>query len=148
RNERCNENYTTDFIYNLYSEEGKGIFDCRKNVLGHMQQGGTPTPFDRNFGTKMGTEWLSWPLASPLAGRIFANTADSACLLGMRKRSLVFQPISDLKEQTDFEHRIPKEQWWLKLRPILKILAKYHIELDTSEKAHLEHIMRKGVSFE
>ncbi|KAF1471655.1 ATP-dependent 6-phosphofructokinase, muscle type, partial [Megadyptes antipodes antipodes] len=24
RNERCNENYTTDFIYNLYSEEGKG----------------------------------------------------------------------------------------------------------------------------
>ena len=42
RNERCNENYTTDFIYNLYSEEGKGIFDCRKNVLGHMQQVRTP----------------------------------------------------------------------------------------------------------
>ncbi|NXV20572.1 PFKAM protein, partial [Cepphus grylle] len=45
-------------------------------------------------------------------------------------------------------HRIPKDQWWLKLRPILKILAKYHIELDTSEKAHMEHVMRKGVSFE
>lgn len=40
-------------------------------------------------------------------------------------------------------HRIPKEQWWLKLRPILKILAKYNIELDTSEKAHLEHLTRK-----
>lgn len=38
RNENCNENYTTDFIYQLYSEEGKGVFDCRKNVLGHMQQ--------------------------------------------------------------------------------------------------------------
>lgn len=38
RNEKCNENYTTDFIFNLYSEEGKGIFDSRKNVLGHMQQ--------------------------------------------------------------------------------------------------------------
>lgn len=97
RNERCNENYTTDFIYNLYSEEGKGIFDCRKNVLGHMQQvqtlpreqecgpqgracrlgdpcsgfphvhpvtfpvqGGTPTPFDRNFGTKMGAKAVAW----------------------------------------------------------------------------------------
>ncbi|PNI49486.1 PFKM isoform 10, partial [Pan troglodytes] len=45
RNEKCNENYTTDFIFNLYSEEGKGIFDSRKNVLGHMQQGGSPTPF-------------------------------------------------------------------------------------------------------
>lgn len=38
RNENSNANYTTDFIFNLYSEEGKGIFDCRKNVLGHMQQ--------------------------------------------------------------------------------------------------------------
>uniref|UniRef100_A0A663MWY3 Uncharacterized protein n=1 Tax=Athene cunicularia TaxID=194338 RepID=A0A663MWY3_ATHCN len=84
----------------------------------------------------------------PLTGRIFANTADSACLLGMRKRSLVFQPIAELKEQTDFEHRIPKEQWWLKLRPILKILAKYNIELDTSEKAHLEHVTRKRISLE
>lgn len=42
RNECCNENYTTDFIYNLYSEEGKGVFDCRKNILGHMQQVGIP----------------------------------------------------------------------------------------------------------
>lgn len=38
RNENCSENYTTDFIYQLYTEEGKGVFDCRKNVLGHMQQ--------------------------------------------------------------------------------------------------------------
>ncbi|XP_027489606.1 ATP-dependent 6-phosphofructokinase, muscle type-like [Corapipo altera] len=60
RNERCNENYTTDFIYSLYSEEGKGIFDCRQNVLGHMQQGGSPTPFDRNFGTKMGAKAVAW----------------------------------------------------------------------------------------
>ncbi|NXO07948.1 PFKAM protein, partial [Oriolus oriolus] len=147
RNERCNENYTTDFIYNLYSEEGKGVFDCRKNILGHMQQGGCPTPFDRNFGTKMGTKAVAWITGKikecSRHGRIFANTADSACLLGMRKRSLVFQPIAELRQQTDFEHRIPKEQWWLRLRPILKILAKYNIELDTSETAHLEHLTRK-----
>lgn len=38
RNEKCNGHYTTDFIFNLYSAEGKGIFDCRVNVLGHLQQ--------------------------------------------------------------------------------------------------------------
>ena len=38
RNECANKNYTTDFIYHLYNEEGKGIFNCRMNVLGHMQQ--------------------------------------------------------------------------------------------------------------
>nr|XP_025856252.1 ATP-dependent 6-phosphofructokinase, muscle type [Vulpes vulpes] len=147
RNEKCNENYTTDFIFNLYSEEGKGIFDSRKNVLGHMQQGGSPTPFDRNFATKMGAKAMNWMSGkikeSYRNGRIFANTPDSGCVLGMRKRALVFQPVTELKDQTDFDHRIPKEQWWLKLRPILKILAKYEIDLDTTEHAHLEHISRK-----
>ncbi|RXN11732.1 ATP-dependent 6- muscle type-like protein [Labeo rohita] len=147
RNENCSSNYTTDFIFNLYSEEGKGIFDCRKNVLGHMQQGGTPTPFDRNFATKMGAKAVLW-LTEKLKecyrhGRIFANTQDSACVLGMRKRGLVLQPLAELKEETDFEHRIPKNQWWLKLRPIMKILAKYKISLDTSEQAHMEHVISK-----
>ncbi|XP_078545041.1 ATP-dependent 6-phosphofructokinase, muscle type-like isoform X2 [Lissotriton helveticus] len=152
RNEKCNDNYTTDFIFNLYSEEGKGIFDCRKNVLGHMQQGGTPTPFDRNFGTKMGAKAITWITGKikecSRHGRIFANTSDSACLLGMRKRSMVFQPLTELRDQTDFEHRLPKEQWWLKLVPILKILAKYNISLDTSEKAQMEHIKQKRASVE
>uniref|UniRef100_A0A8D0AIG4 ATP-dependent 6-phosphofructokinase n=1 Tax=Sander lucioperca TaxID=283035 RepID=A0A8D0AIG4_SANLU len=147
RNEKCNANYTTDFIFSLYTEEGKGVFDCRKNVLGHMQQGGTPSPFDRNFATKMGIKSVLW-LTDKLKecyrhGRIFANSPDSACVLGMKKRSLVFQPLEELKDQTDFEHRIPKIQWWLKLRPILKILAKYKINLDTTEKAALEHVIKK-----
>uniref|UniRef100_A0A8C1ZHH7 6-phosphofructokinase type A n=1 Tax=Cyprinus carpio TaxID=7962 RepID=A0A8C1ZHH7_CYPCA len=147
RNENCSSNYTTDFIFNLYSEEGKGVFDCRKNVLGHMQQGGTPTPFDRNFATKMGAKAVLW-LTEKLKecyrhGRIFANTPDSACVLGMRKRGLVLQPLAELKEETDFEHRIPKNQWWLKLRPIMKILAKYKISLDTSEHTLMEHVISK-----
>ncbi|XP_060930595.1 phosphofructokinase, muscle a [Limanda limanda] len=148
RNENSNANYTTDFIFNLYSEEGKGIFDCRKNVLGHTQQGGTPTPFDRNFGTKMGAKsvlWLTEKLKTCYRhGRIFANTADSACVLGMKKRSLTFQPLTELKEDTDFEHRIPKTQWWLKIRPIMKILAHYDIKLDTSEHADMEHVIKKS----
>ncbi|KAM9856086.1 phosphofructokinase, muscle a [Aulostomus maculatus] len=151
RNENCNSNYTTDFIFNLYSEEGKGTFDCRKNVLGHMQQGGTPTPFDRNFGTKMGAKAVLW-LTEKLKecyrhGRIFANTPDSACVLGMRKRALTFQALADLKGDTDFEHRIPKSQWWLKIRPIMKILAKYDIKLDTSEHTDMEHVIKKRSPF-
>lgn len=37
-NEKANPNYTTDFITRLYSEEGKGYFTTRMNILGHMQQ--------------------------------------------------------------------------------------------------------------
>ncbi|XP_051555734.1 ATP-dependent 6-phosphofructokinase, platelet type-like isoform X3 [Myxocyprinus asiaticus] len=146
RNENSSENYTTDFIYQLYSEEGKGVFDCRKNVLGHMQQGGAPSPFDRNFGTKIAAKAMQW-ISKKLKefyreGRVFANTEDSACLLGMRRRALVFQPVIQLKEETDFVHRIPKEQWWLKLRPLMKILAKYKTSYDVSDSGQLEHIVR------
>ncbi|XP_073720173.1 ATP-dependent 6-phosphofructokinase, platelet type isoform X5 [Misgurnus anguillicaudatus] len=145
RNENSNENYTTDFIYQLYSEEGRGVFDCRKNVLGHMQQGGAPSPFDRNFGTKISAkamQWISKKLnESYRRGRVFANTDDSACLLGMRRRALVFQPVVQLKDETDFVHRIPKKQWWLKLRPLMKILAKYKTSYDVSDSGQLEHVV-------
>ncbi|XP_022609729.1 ATP-dependent 6-phosphofructokinase, platelet type-like isoform X8 [Seriola dumerili] len=148
RNENCNDNYTTDFIYQLYSEEGRGVFDCRKNVLGHMQQGGAPSPFDRNFGTKISAkamQWISKKLVETFRqdeGRVFANTEDTCCLLGMRRRALVFQPVVQLKEDTDFVHRIPKEQWWLKLRPLMKILAKYKTSYDVSDSGQLEHVVR------
>ncbi|XP_047205449.1 ATP-dependent 6-phosphofructokinase, platelet type isoform X2 [Girardinichthys multiradiatus] len=147
RNENSNVNYTTDFIYQLYTEEGRGVFDCRKNVLGHMQQGGAPSPFDRNFGTKISAkamQWLSQKLVETYRkdeGRVFANTEDSCCLLGMHARALVFQPVVQLKDETDFVHRIPKEQWWLKLRPLMKILAKYKTSYDVSDSGQVEHVI-------
>uniref|UniRef100_UPI0037E9B735 ATP-dependent 6-phosphofructokinase, platelet type-like isoform X3 n=1 Tax=Semicossyphus pulcher TaxID=241346 RepID=UPI0037E9B735 len=146
RNENCNENFTTDFIYQLYTEEGKGVFDCRKNILGHMQQGGAPSPFDRNFGTKVAAKAIQWITRtlkeSFKGGRVFANSEETACLLGMRRRALVFQPVSQLRDETDFVHRIPKEQWWLKLRPLMKILAKYKTSYDVSDSGQLEHVTR------
>ncbi|XP_054893426.1 ATP-dependent 6-phosphofructokinase, platelet type isoform X2 [Poeciliopsis prolifica] len=145
RNENSNVNYTTDFIYQLYTEEGRGVFDCRKNVLGHMQQGGAPSPFDRNFGTKISAkamQWLSQKLVETYRkGRVFANTEDTCCLLGMHARALVFQPVVELKDHTDFVHRIPKEQWWLKLRPLMKILAKYKTSYDVSDSGQVEHVI-------
>uniref|UniRef100_A0A8D3D538 ATP-dependent 6-phosphofructokinase n=1 Tax=Scophthalmus maximus TaxID=52904 RepID=A0A8D3D538_SCOMX len=132
RNENSNENFTTDFVYQLYTEEGRGVFDCRKNILGHMQQGGAPSPFDRNFGTKVAAKAIQWITRtltdSYKGGRVFANSEDTACLLGMRQTSVSVQ-----------HHRIPKEQWWLKLRPLMKILAKYKTSYDVSDSGQLEH---------
>uniref|UniRef100_A0A669CUW9 6-phosphofructokinase n=1 Tax=Oreochromis niloticus TaxID=8128 RepID=A0A669CUW9_ORENI len=146
--QNCNENFTTDFIYQLYSEEGRGVFDCRKNILGHMQQGGAPSPFDRNFGTKIAAKAMQWITRtlkeSYKGGRVFANSEETACLLGMRRRTLVFQPVAQLRDETDFVHRIPKEQWWLKLRPLMKILAKYKTSYDVSDSGQLEHVTRRG----
>uniref|UniRef100_A0A8C9TMM8 ATP-dependent 6-phosphofructokinase n=1 Tax=Scleropages formosus TaxID=113540 RepID=A0A8C9TMM8_SCLFO len=152
RNEKSNPHYTTDFIYNLYSAEGKGIFDCRMNVLGHLQQGGSPTPFDRNFGTKLGVKavlWITEKMEKTYRqGRVFANSPETACVIGMTKKVLTFSPVTELKEHTDFEHRMPKEQWWLNLRLMLRMLAKYHTSFDEYVTGEVEHVTRRTLSIE
>uniref|UniRef100_A0A672JH22 6-phosphofructokinase n=1 Tax=Salarias fasciatus TaxID=181472 RepID=A0A672JH22_SALFA len=152
RNENCHENYTTDFIHRLYSAEGKGIFDSRVNVLGHLQQGGAPSPFDRNFGTKMGVraiQWLSEKLTENYRqGRVFANSADTACVLGLKRKVVSFTPVSELKDATDFEHRMPKVQWWMNLRPLLKMLAKYQTSFCEYVPGEIEHVTRRSISID
>ncbi|XP_006620464.1 ATP-dependent 6-phosphofructokinase isoform X1 [Apis dorsata] len=130
RNENANLNYSTDFMQRLFSEEGKGLFSCRMNIIGHMQQGGSPTPFDRNLGTKMGSkavEWFSEQLKknTDANGKVTAMDADSAVMIGIVRQHYKFTPFAELLEMTDFEHRIPTYQWWMKLRPLLKVLAKH-----------------------
>ncbi|KAL3237253.1 hypothetical protein MRX96_048226 [Rhipicephalus microplus] len=128
RNEKANENYTTDFIYRLYCEEGKDVFTARQNILGHMQQGGTPSPFDRNFGTKTATRAFEWMVlqlkaAAKPDGTVHATTPETACLLGLIRRQYFFTPVQDLKSKTDWKHRLPKSTWWPDLRPMLNMLA-------------------------
>lgn len=152
RNENCHENYTTDFIHRLYSSEGKGIFDCRVNILGHLQQGGSPSPFDRNYGTKLGVraiQWLSERLTENYRqGRVFANSADTACVLGLKRKVISFIPVTELKEATDFEHRMPKVQWWITLRPLLKMLAKYQTSFCEYVPGEMEHVTRRSLSID
>ncbi|XP_057552849.1 ATP-dependent 6-phosphofructokinase, liver type isoform X3 [Hippopotamus amphibius kiboko] len=152
RNEKSHEHYTTEFLYNLYSSEGKGVFDCRTNVLGHLQQGGAPTPFDRNYGTKLGVKailWMSEKLRAVYRkGRVFANAPDSACVIGLQKKAVAFSPVTELKMDTDFEHRMPREQWWLNLRLMLKMLAHYRISMADYVSGELEHVTRRTLSME
>ena len=44
----------------LYTEEGRDHFTVRDNVLGHSQQGGTPSNFDRNMSTKLAAKTVTW----------------------------------------------------------------------------------------
>jgi len=133
RNEKANANYTTEFINSLYSEEGKGLFNCRMNVLGHMQQGGRPSPFDRNMGTKMGAKCLEKIIqqiseAKKEDGSICTTRSDHSTLLGMIKRQSMFSEVLELKKEANFKLRLPdpaEPAWWLKLRPLMRIMASH-----------------------
>jgi len=131
RNEYASDNYSTDFFFRLYSEEGKDKFTVRSNVLGHMQQGGWPSPFDRNVATKMAAKTVSWLIdqlntCAARDGTVHAEDDTTATLLGMRTRAYKFQPVADIKKITNFDLRTPSEpQWWMKLRSIMAILAQH-----------------------
>lgn len=59
-------------------------------MLGHAQQGGNPTPFDRNMGTKLAARALEYIITQakeyvdPVSGIPNAVSDDSATLLGLR----------------------------------------------------------------
>ena len=73
-----------------------------------MQQGGSPTPFDRNLGTKMGAKAVEWftdqlKKYTNADGRTVTNSPDSAVMLGIIKRQYKYTPFVELTDVTDFE---------------------------------------------
>ena len=142
RNENCNENITTEFMTQMLSEEGKDFFISRSNVLGHLQQGDRPSPFDRILGSKYASHAMSHLLSQIGAyadseGGLRVSTPDTVCVLGLIGIQYVATPVSTLKESSDMVHRIPKEQWWMQLRPLVRVLSR-HVELSFSGETHRE----------
>lgn len=73
-----------------------------------MQQGGSPTPFDRNLGTKMGAKAVEWfseqfKKYTKADGRTVTTDPTSAVMLGIVRRQYRFTPFTELIDVTDFE---------------------------------------------
>ncbi|MCL3859650.1 6-phosphofructokinase [Actinotalea sp. K2] len=117
RNEDASVGYTTDFLCQLFTEESGGLFDVRPMVLGHLQQGGSPTPFDRVQATRLAAycvDWLSQQIVSGSTEWGFVGQADGA---------LTTLPLKTMPDLFDMEFRRPVNQWWLDLKPVMEALA-------------------------
>ena len=117
RNERANEHYTTDFIARLLEEEGRGTYDVRQAVLGHQQQGGSPSPFDRLMATRLVGHALDL-----IADQLNAGS-DGSYLVGVSGSSMNNVPIETMMTLMDRNFRRPKQQWWLQLRDVGRAVA-------------------------
>lgn len=119
RNEMANEVYTTNFMRMLFEEEGGDLFDVRQAILGHMQQGGSPSPFDRIFATRLGVACIEHLIERALNG-----SHESACI-GQLRGEIVFTELDGISKLMDFAHSRPISQWWMDdLRPIARLLAR------------------------
>ena len=117
RNENAHPLYTTSFMSTLFAEEGKGLFDVRQAILGHLQQGGDPTPFDRILATRLAATAIEFLIAE--AGK----TYQAAVCMGLQAGQVQLNNLEDLPRMADLTSQRPKEQWWLNTRSIAKILA-------------------------
>ncbi|MCL6540011.1 MAG: 6-phosphofructokinase [Roseiflexus sp.] len=117
RNEYANRLYTTDVICALFEEEGKDLFDVRRAVLGHLQQGGSPSPYDRIQATRLAARCIHF-----LSEELDRGTAAAAFIGFVNGKVRVFD-LGELPHMVDAAFRRPKDQWWLELVPIVRALA-------------------------
>ncbi|CAO3609714.1 unnamed protein product [Cunninghamella blakesleeana] len=133
RNETVSKTYTTDVISSIFKEEGHALFDSRTAVLGHIQQGGTPSPMDRIRATRLGMSAVQF-VETEIEEAIALNSGDysfvqicknpkSASVIGLCGSTVRYQSVQDLEPITDFKNRKPKNAWWSSRRPFVDLLS-------------------------
>ena len=126
RNEKCHSLYTTSFMSSLFEAEGGEQYEVRTSVLGHLQQGGDPSPFDRILATRYAHRSVNFLEEEALAGR------NGVFCVGLSGSQYHMSPLEEVLRRYDAKHERPQEQWWMELRSIARLLAQpgphYHRE--------------------
>jgi len=117
KSEYANKIYTTPFISALYEEDGGELFDVRQTILGHVQQGGNPSSFDRSIATRMAVKSIDF-----LINKAKSNEHDVVSI-GLHGGHLDYRNIEDLDKLMDQIYDRPKNQWWMKLEEIINLFG-------------------------
>lgn len=117
RNEKANDAYSIDFISQLFTEEAGGLFDVRKAILGPMQQGGNPTPFDRIQGTRLAYDGMLQLFKK------LKNNEKTSTFIGFSGSKTSLYPMQELCSMVTCEFQRPNDQWWESLIDVTTELA-------------------------
>ena len=99
RAEYANAIYNTPFMCALFEEEGRDVFDVRPAILGHLQQGGDPSPFDRIQATRLSRLCLEYLIEQ-------CNKDSNNCaFIGLQKGQLNFHDMQDFERMIDCQAR-------------------------------------------
>jgi 6-phosphofructokinase 1 len=116
RSEGADRVYTTGFITALFQKEGGDLFDARQAILGHVQEGGDPSPFDRIQATILTArcvEFLSEQLES--RGR-------ASAMIGFQSGELRFTDLARYPTLIEEDVQRPVEQRWMDRRNLAVVM--------------------------
>jgi 6-phosphofructokinase 1 len=122
RNEQANQLYSAGFMCALFEEESQGLFDVRQAILGHIQQGGHPSPFDRVQATRLAERCIRF-LSEQLR-----NKGSEGAFVGIMRGKVRLTDLARFPELVDVEHQRPRDQWWMGLRGIARALARQQLD--------------------
>ena len=97
RNEQANPLYTASFIAALFEQEGGGLFDVRQAILGHLQQGGDPSPFDRIQATRLAARCLAFLVEKAGQGEAIG------AVIGLQNGHVRIHSLDDIAELADMD---------------------------------------------
>jgi 6-phosphofructokinase 1 len=117
RNELANDVYSTAFMSALFEEEGGDLFEVRQAVLGHLQQGGDPSPYDRIYASRLAGRTVTWWLDQ------IAHQRGDAAFIGVVEGAVRFTSFDDFVRLVDLGNERPREQWWTGLRDLASTLS-------------------------
>jgi 6-phosphofructokinase 1 len=127
RSEMANERYTTDYLAAIFEEEGGNLFDVRVSVLGHLQQGGDPEAFDRILASRMLARVIDY-IDEHCTDR---DPNPPAFAIGHVSGDLRMTHLDEVMRMADERFQRPYDQWWLRLRPVARMMA--HMESPNGE---------------
>ena len=114
--ERTDLHYTTDFIVQLYEREGGGLLSVRRSILGNMQQGGRPSPFDRIQATRLTGRALQYLIEQAQRGEPVVGC------IGRVEGKITYTSLADMPALMQKNAQRPKVQTWLDNREIAQTM--------------------------
>ncbi len=118
KSEYANKIYTTPFISALYEEDGGEVFDVRQSILGHVQQGGNPSPYDRAIATKLAAKSIDFMIKKAKKGK------HDVVSIGLHGGQIDYRNLEDLAKMVDMRYFRPKEQWWTRLEKLVNLFGR------------------------
>jgi 6-phosphofructokinase 1 len=117
RNEDAHEVYSTNVLCAIFEAESNGLFEVRQTILGHVQQGGNPSPFDRIQATRFAARCIDFLIEQA------QQPEPGGAFIGLEAGGIALHSLEELPKLEDKENQRPKQQWWMDLRPIAKLMS-------------------------
>ncbi|NLE97982.1 MAG: 6-phosphofructokinase, partial [Propionibacterium sp.] len=115
--EEASQHYTSEVVAKMFEAEGHGRYTVRQAVVGHLQQGGIPSPFDRINATRLAYHAIAYLDDQIEAGKADYGAAETAV-------EGLMSPARRIMDMMDWPNQRPRDQWWLKLVAVADELSR------------------------